>query len=574
MSRATSQTFLLHGSIWNGNVTASDPTTGQVFRETFSHPDSWRTSTQSIALHENIIAFGTALGRVSITDVNNRRKIDGGWKAMQQRHDFAVTALHIPPTPFEVKSSETADGGVVNLISASGTGEINLYDYKTGVCLRVYKIPGTPFLPTYMITYLDFDAESNIIIAGTCTGEVWNVNALTDTEMRRVEGTEYDQNKWKKPQDVDVIAQSGMMFLEVDVHFLSDFKNDSVFVIRENSVRRYGISTFDVAELGPDDTTYTCATIDPEQHERSKPRYFAVGDTKGIVYVYNARTKDNSIISPIYTISTVPDVKLTALAINPLVIITGSHDGTSKAYSTLTGTPLRTLCAPTSRRHRLRPPTTPTAPSDQNPIISISLTPKLKSEVRGVIAFQHGHIRSWNFAPDGVGIVLKKNGKKRSSRRNRVSGKEMKGFMNDEIERDVEEGIEDAGKWKKWEKMNGGIEEEDVAIQVALMMSREEEERRREFKVETAAEEEQEEEERVVDPGVWGPGRKISFGSTSGSVSPAIRGESGRLEDVAFFRRGKVSEGQEARRFDEDLEFAIRLSLAEQESRETNLLLE
>ena len=68
----------------------------------------------------------------------------------------------------------------------------------------------------------------------------------------------------------------------------------------------------------------------------------------------------------------------------------------------------------------------------------------------------------------------------------------MKGFVDDEIERDVEEGIEDAGKRKRWEKMNGGIEEEDVAIQVALMMSREEEERRLEFKVETALDQEEE----------------------------------------------------------------------------------
>jgi hypothetical protein len=145
--------------------------------------------------------------------------------------------------------------------------------------------------------------------------------------------------------------------------------------------------------------------------------------------------------------------------------------------------------------------------------------------------------------------------------------KEMKAFMNDEIERDVEEGIEAAGKRKVWEKMNGGIEDEDVAIQVALMMSKEEEQRRLEFNVESAMVEEQQ--EGIAESGVWEPGRKISFGSTSGSVSPSVKGEGGRLGDVAVFRRGRSTE--EARRFDEDLEFAIRLSLAEQESRETRL---
>src|SRR5947207_3686549 len=93
MSRATGQKFLLHGSTDSGCVTASDPTTGQVVRESFIHADSWRSSTTSIALHENIIAFGNSNGRVSIVDVNNRRKVDGGYKVMQGRHTFGVTAL-------------------------------------------------------------------------------------------------------------------------------------------------------------------------------------------------------------------------------------------------------------------------------------------------------------------------------------------------------------------------------------------------------------------------------------------------------------------------------------------------
>ena len=69
-------------------------------------------------------------------------------------------------------------------------------------------------------------------------------------------------------------------------------------------------------------------------------------------------------------------MKLTALALNSLVIITGSNDGTAKVYSTLNGSPLRTLCAPNSRRRRLRPPSPTPDPAQQNPIVSISLTPK------------------------------------------------------------------------------------------------------------------------------------------------------------------------------------------------------
>src|SRR5947207_4707481 len=112
--------------------------------------------------------------------------------------------------------------------------------------------------------------------------------------------------------------------------------------------------------------------------------------------------------------------------------------------------------------------------------------------------------------------------------------------------------------------MNGGIEEEDVAVQVALMMSREEEERRRRFQAEIPDEVTKEPE---VDLGVWEPGRKVSIGSTSGSASPSRRGGEWLL-DVALLPRRNISEGQ---KFDEDLEFAIRLSLAEQESREAIL---
>lgn len=155
-----------------------------------------------------------------------------------------------------------------------------------------------------------------------------------------------------------------------------------------------------------------------------------------------------------------------------------------------------------------------------------------------------------------------------------MSAKEMKGFVDDELERDMMQKKEDETKRKRWEKMNGGIEEEDVALQVALMMSREEDERRKEFEILGETEEDPEDDHGgVTDDGTdeqWVPGRKISFGSTSGSASPAfIPGDNERrLEEVAVFRRGTVPEVQRSINFEDDLEFAIRLSLAEQESRE------
>lgn len=562
MSRASSQKFLLHGSTTSGYVTASNPATGYVFRESFSNPDGWRSAVTSLALHENIIAFGNLSGGVSIIDVNNRRKLDGGYKVMQGRHAWQVTALLIP-APFEIKGYSALEGGTVSLISAS-VGDICLHDLKTGQALGMYIIPtDLPSIPTYMITYLDFDPESKAVLVGTCSGDVWIMNSAMEMELIRVSGTEYDKDTWETPQNVTASAPNGRQCFAVDVFFLSDFKNDSVFVIRETSIRRYGLSTPSLAEFNsPDSATFTCATIDPEQHDQTKPRFMAVGDVNGKVYVYNARTAGDSPISPLYTIPVVTDIKITALAINSLVIITGSNDGTARAYSILAGSPLRTLCAPNSRRRRDRPP----PPNDnplQNPIVAISLSPKIKSEVRGVLAFEHGHIRSWNFALNGMGIVRSR--RKRTG--NRASAKEIKGFVDDEIERDVEEGIEDARKRKRWEKMNGGIEEEDVAIQVALMMSREEEQRRQDFQTEIP---DDVAEEADVDLGVWEPGRKVSFGSTSGNVLPSVRGGEGerRLQDVAVFRKGKLPEG---RKFDNDLEFAIQLSLAEQESGETSL---
>jgi len=151
-----------------------------------------------------------------------------------------------------------------------------------------------------------------------------------------------------------------------------------------------------------------------------------------------------------------------------------------------------------------------------------------------------------------------------------VSAKEIRGFVDDEIERDREQKEEDETKRKRWEKMNGGIEEEDVALQVALMMSRDEDERRKEFQIPEIEEDPDVEFNDGVDE--WIPGRNISFGSTSGNASPASRpgGNERRLEDVAVFRSGNVPEVQRSNTFDEDLEFAIRLSLAEQESRETH----
>lgn len=567
ISRATGQIFLLHGSTLSGYVTASDPTTGQASRETHSHPDASRTATQSIAIHESIIAFGTTEGRVSIVDINNRRKLDGGWKSMRVWHDFAVTALFIPPNSFKVELPGVVGGGVVSLISASGSGGIQLHDVSTGETLGTYNLPGTPILPMCMITYLTYDPESNLILAGTCTSDVWVLEMTKDPELKQVAGTKYNPNQWYIPQAVSVDPQTDMLSLKVDVFFLSDLRNDSIFVIKEKSIKRFGVSNHNVTEFTcPNAATFTCATIDLDNHEPSKPRIFAGGDNNGTVFVYNARAQSpsqgNSIVQPLYAISTVTDVKVTALALNSLVVVTGSHDGTAKAYSILNGSLLRTLCSSNSRRRRLRPPS-PTDDQTQNPIVAISLTSNLKSEIRGAIAFGNGHIGYWNFTPHGVRTFSQS----RKRRRIRASAKEIKDFVSNEIKRDAEEGIEDASKRKHWEKLNGGIKEEDVAIQVAMMMSREEEERRLEFHGENVVER-SEDEVSVVDEEVWEPGRRISFGCTSGSASPSVQGNiEKQLGDVVVFRNG-VSKGKESHRFDEDLEFAIRLSLAEYESRE------
>jgi len=512
-------------------------------------------------------------GWVSIVDVNNRRKVDGGWKTMEDKHPTAVSAIHIPRVPFETQGALFHEGVVstgvkiVSLLSACSTGEIRLRDLRTGECIVPYSIPVTPVPKVDGVVYLDYDYDTNMILAGTGSGEVWMREPTLQTSWKCVEGTAYDKTKWKTQQSLNMDVQPGAPWLAVDIKFLCDFKNDAIIVIRERLIMRFSLSKPGYTEFTiPSTAQYTCVTIDPVTHNQPSARLFAIGDAHGNVHVFNARapspTTDQPTISPLYTITPAPDIQVTALAINLLVVVTGSNDGTAKAFSALDGSFLRTLTSPNSRRRRLRPPT-PTDDPAENPVVAISVTQKVKSEVRGVLAFRMGQIRYWDFAPDGVGIVLKT----RKRRRLRASAKEMKGFVDDEIERDAEEGIEDAGKRKRWEKMNGGIEEEDVAIQVAMMMSREEEERRQMIPL---VEEEKEEVEGVEVSDVWDTGRKISFGSTSGSASPSMRGE-GRLEDIATFRRTRVNDGKETRRFEEDLDFAIRLSLAEQESKEASV---
>ena len=570
LSRAVGQTFLLHGSIAGNVVTASDPTTGQVVRETFGYPGL----TTSIALHENIIAFGGMDGRVVVIDVNNRRKVDGGFKAMEERHLNLVTAIHIPSVPFETREPPFRGdmsniSKATSLISACAGGDICLHDLRTGECLAAYSIPVITLPKVHGVVYLDYDSNTNVILAGTGAGEVWMRQPNNGAPWKCVEGTAYDKSTWTTPQRRIRDFQPGTPLLAVEVRFLCDFKNDAIIVIRETQITRFTLSKPGHVDFRtPATAEYTCVTIDPVTHSKSSARLFAVGDAHGNVYVFDARapppTQDQPPVTPLYTITPVADISVTALAVNLSIVVTGSKDGTAKTFSSLDGSLLRTLTSTTSRRRRLRPPS-PTNDPLQNPIVAISLAQNVTSEVRGVLAFRMGQIRYWNFAPEGVGIVLKA----RKRRRPRTSAKEIKGFVDDEVERDVEEGMEDAGKRKRWEKMNGGIEEEDVAIQVAMMMSREEDERRQMMSLLVEGEDEGEEEVdgdvESLDP--WEPGRKISFGSTSGSASPSVRGE-GRLEDVATFRRVRMNEGREARRFEEDLDFAIHLSLAEQESRE------
>lgn len=488
---------------------------------------------------------------------------------MQQRHNHTVTSLLLLHEPCRVEVPGIVDGATLHLVSASAGGDICFHDIKTGITHRHFRIPGTPI--TQYITHLEHVAERNMIVVGTCTGDVWILKTDDDTDPRQVIGTEYDAKAWDTPQDVLLDQTTGLMSPQAEIFFLSDIRNRSIFVIRGTSIIRHGLTDSAVTRFAvKEGQRITSASMNPDHATEGFPLFFVVGDIGGNVFVYNSRDSrpmDDSLVSPLYTISVVPDVKITSLAVNSLIIITGSHDGTAKVYSTLGGSLLRTLCTPSSRRRHLRPPSAG-GHSSQNPITAISVTRKVKSEVRGAIAFQFGHIRYWNFAPDGVGIVMRS--KKR--RRHRVSAKEMRGFVDDEIERDIEQKKEDDTKRKRWEKLNGGIEEEDVALQVALMMSREEDEKHQEYQGFGEAEQEAVEQPRDTVNENWVPGRKISFGSTSGSASPATRIEGSRrerrLEDVSLFRKGTVPEAQSSLSFEQDLDFAIRLSLAEQESRE------
>ena len=555
LAKATGAPLLLSGSTPKGDVKASDPSTGQVFPVS----TAGRRPTNALALRNNIAAFGQHEGQVYIVDVNNRRKVDGGYIGMQQRHNNVVYALHILPIPIKVDTNGVVDGQI-GLISGAVDGSILLHDIRTGICHGFRNLPAGPFLPRTTITFLDYYVESNLIIAGTSLGEIWTVHSQSEEDMTRVEGTKHNENDWIQAQEIFTTPNTRDVWLSVDIFYLSDMKNDSIIVIREKSIVRYGIETPSTTRFLSGNVIFTCAAIDPDIPDSQAPRLFVVGDADGTVSVFNARASPedpDSSIPAVYTVIPTPSMSIKALAINPITLITGSEDGTAKTYHTLDGTFIRSLCAPSSRRRHLRPP--PSRLDEVNPIAAISLTQTPKNEVRGAIGFRNGSIRYWNFAPDGVGGVIKV--KKR--RKPRPTAKEIKTFVDDEIERDVLESMEEEGRRRQWERMNGGIEEEDVALQVALMMSREEEDRRREWQAEIAEESVEEESEEEEDD-EWIPGRKISMGSTSGASSPAVRNDTDRrFEDVLRSRQA-----EQERQFDEDLNFAIRLSLAEQQSRE------
>jgi len=568
LSKATGTPLLLLGSAAHGLVKASDPATGQVFGVPTGN--TWR-ATASLALRNNIAAVGHTNGQVSAIDVSNRRKLNNGHLVMRGRHYIAVSALHILPVPIKVNDDAVQDGSMVGLISGDLNGLLLMHDIRTGICCSGHSIPDDPRVPDFSIFYVDYHVDTDLVIVGTHIGEIYTCHPFPDREeLTRVAATKYDKDGWTKDQAILVDDRSQAISLAVDVFYLSDMKNDSMFVIREKSLVRFGITKPSTTSFGNRDRQYTCAAIDPDEHDLASPRFLAVGDTDGTVTIFNARatlSEHQSSIPALYVLYATLDQRITAVALNPITILTGSADGTVKAYHTLDGSYIRSICAPTSRRRHLRPPQA-LGSDNTNPISGISLTLRPKHEVRGAIAFRSGSVRYWNYAPDGVGGVTKS----KRRRRVRATAKEIKTFVDDEIERDVQESLEEEGRRRQWEKMNGGIEEEDVALQVALMMSREEEDRRREFTVvhedfPLAQEDDESEAEDNLD---WFPGRKISFGGTSGTSSPAVRSDTDRrLEDVAIFRRAKQVD--DSSRFDEDLEFAIRLSLAEHQSREESV---
>src|SRR5207237_1089486 len=102
--------------------------------------------------------------------------------------------------------------------------------------------------------------------------------------------TEYEAKVWDTPQDVLLDQTTGLMSPKTEIFFLSDIRNQFIFVIRGTSISRHGLTDSAVTRVGvKKGERINSYFVNSDLATCFLPLFFEIGDIVGNVSIYNSR---------------------------------------------------------------------------------------------------------------------------------------------------------------------------------------------------------------------------------------------------------------------------------------------
>lgn len=554
---------IMCANVHNGLVSITDGYTGRVSKDLIFPGDQRMTTAQIIviALSKNCIVYGCFNGVVAINTLTSRasqatfKTFAGGW------HGGPVISLCV--------FDHTTKEGTPNILSGGADGVVRLWDSRnTRGCLGALQVT------TAAVSKIVWSSKKSFGVILSSFGEVFTV--------KHTDNGNFTVQEIYQLSSADVInaerAGVGTIWMEVD------FPADYAICADASGIRRMGLQEespvmhFEIPGL-----ELICQlSLDPVESQvtpvgpGSGSRIFAVGTASGTVYIYNARSTSPS---PTHRILA-QQLMISALAISPTVLVTGSSDGSVSVYDIISGQPLRPLHAKVTKFERI---------AEQDPartkVSSIVLDPMCCS---GVVAIG-GQVRCWDFDPRAERANGKRKGLNR--RRHAVGSGTMAINAKTRIKTEIREDLgrmQEEKRFKEKEHVKmlkltgtelGNLTDAEL-LDYAKMISSDEASSQTRGEGKLSVERETEDLEAAIrrslqnghddlhDEGELGEGyengneQKIEEESC---FDPRIQdSESGSFDGASFLsspREGDYS-------FEDDLGFAMRLSLAESSSRQ------
>lgn len=563
---------LLGASRRYGVLSLADPTTGKVARDLI-YASSQRTTSEdvwSMDIGRFAIVYGYTTGHVALTtlarqaSVRSFMNLTGGGEF----HNGSVTTVW-------VEKDEAPKPGKIGAISGGADGMVRFWDITMGQLLR------KDYVTANAIAAVKYDPRYKQWVVMDSTGVVFAAGGDLDASddcFRRLAETEALED------------YRGKLFLEIDWP-----ANQAIVAHRQTA--RYDLSTGQKTQFssGPIESAVKYCSLDPSaKYPVSDPmnvpgkgaRFFATAHESNEVRVWNVRSKDDVVV-PLHVIPFSSEIR--SLSLTSMVVVIGGSDGVVLAFHTLDGTFLRVINSRFAGRARRLQEQQQYEAINNHYAASQIIIDSDPFSIRGAVAVG-AHVRFFDFEPRGPdaspGRVKRKGlAKKRHTPLGLSTSPGGSRFLQEDIAVDVAQMAQDTKRHeeqnRQFARINGDMMAdltEAEMIEYVTMISADSQNANGDPEVEAAIRKSlaRETEEDDDDEPSTSQAYSSHTGRHSLSLSPSPR-QSPRwasspplhAHHPKTWEKVQSVSSSVGSTYEDDLDLAIRLSMAEQESLST-----